>query len=53
VVANSTSNAFEFDNVSFNAVPEPSSLCLTAGLAAAGLGVAGRKLRKRPAKLTV
>lgn len=46
VVATSTSYAFEFDNVSYNAVPEPSSIALSLGLAG-GLAVAAKRARRR------
>jgi hypothetical protein len=48
VVASSTQYAFEFDNVAYNAVPEPSSFVL--GLAGmAGVAACWRVRRKRPA----
>ena len=48
VVASSTANSFEFDNVATTAaVPEPSSLALCGIAGAAGLGMA-RARRRRP-----
>jgi len=46
VVASSTSNSFEFDNVAFASVPEPSSLAMCGVAGLIGLAVAKKRVKR-------
>ncbi len=46
VVASSTSNSFEFDNVAFATVPEPSSLAMCGVAGLIGLAVAKKRVKR-------
>ncbi len=46
VVASSTSNSFEFDNVAFATVPEPSSIAMCGVASLIGLAVAKKRVKR-------